>query len=279
MTQSTDTKSGFHLRHNRRNERRSAISQPCIMFPVLPGGFPDPNFSVGFTLDISQVGIGFEVAGDNHLSTGNIMFGMEDGAGEMNFVSANLRFLESQEAGQRIGAEYASPDQQLFRSRNILPFFNTRTFQFETGLCQEALQAWEDCGVLARAMHDRIKVCPRCQAVPTWRDGCPVCGSASTRPDRLVHHYACAHVGRASDFEREGEIVCPKCRVRNLVVGADFEFLNGPYRCDHCGWTDSKLSPIANCLSCGLRFPGHQAEEKSVNGYDVKRLDPLVYLS
>ena len=197
----------------------------------------------------------------------------------MDFVTAFVRFSKTNTASRRIGAEFALPQQQLFVPRNILPFYDSDQLKFETGLSIDALQAWEDCGVLVETMHDRILVCPQCQSLPTWRHGCPSCGSASTQPDELIHHYACAYIGPVENFDRTGERMCPKCRVKDMVVGADFEFLQGPHRCDHCGWTDSKLSPIGNCLSCGLRFPGHQALEKVVNGYDVNRLDPLAYLS
>ena len=43
---------------------------------------------------------------------------------------------------------------------------------------------------------------------------------------KLIHHFRCAHVGYADEFLEGEEIVCPKCRARGLIVGADFENLD-----------------------------------------------------
>lgn len=280
MNESINLNAEFNQHQERRTKDRVEINSPCIMIPVLADGFPDQaNISMGYALDISRVGVGFEVAGDDNISTNHIVFGLEDEFGEMNFISATVRYAASQIASRRIGADFVGPQDQLLQPKNILPFFNAERMDFQSGLSSEALEAWENCGVLVETMHDRILVCPQCQSLPTWRTGCPICGSASTAADQLIHHYACAHIDLAQTFEQQAELVCPKCLTKDMVVGSDFEYLQGPHRCHHCGWSDSKLSLIGNCLSCGLRFPGHQALEKIVNGYDVQRLDPLVYLT
>ena len=74
MTEPLPSKTDFSNRPNRRNEDRVAIHSPCIMIPILAEGFPDEgNISVGYALDISLVGIGFEVAGDNRINTNQII--------------------------------------------------------------------------------------------------------------------------------------------------------------------------------------------------------------
>lgn len=265
---------------DRRDQLRREIDLPCLLIPVLAEGYPDrANLSVGNALDISPNGVGFEIAGDNNISTNHVMFGLEDVTGEMAFTSAHVRFLERKSESRRIGAEFLPHEQQLLKAENIVPRFDPGKLQFRTGLATDVLQAWEECGVLAQDVHDRILVCPQCQALPTWRHGCPTCGSADTAADQLIHHYACAFIGPTGSFEVDQGLRCPKCLTRDLVVGADFEFLEGPQRCGNCGWTDSRLGLIANCLACGLRFPGHQALEETLNGYNVNRLDPLVYLA
>ena len=59
-------------------------------------------------------------------------------------------------------------------------------------------------------------------------------GSVKVTNERLIHHFACAHVAPVSDFEKGGELVCPKCRMRRMIVASDFEYANGPYRCADC---------------------------------------------
>lgn len=148
-----------------------------------------------------------------------------------------------------------SPDCDEF----ITPVFDPQTLKFGFGLSATVLRAWESDGSLRKVLLDRIQVCPRCRSLPTFRFGCAVCGSGCVTNDRMIHHFACAHVGSAADFDEDGELVCPKCRVRRLVVGADFEHLLGPYRCLDCDWSAAELDHVAHCLGCGYRFPATQA--------------------
>ena len=134
-------------------------------------------------------------------------------------------------------------------------------------------------GVLRPEFLDRVVVCPQCSAVATVRSGCRMCGSARLGNVKLMHHFACAHVGHVADFEREGRIICPKCRTRDLVVGADFEYLDGPFECEECSSSDANFEWVAHCLDCQLRFPIHQAVEQELIAYHVERLDPLAYLA
>ena len=127
-------------------------------------------------------------------------------------------------------------------------------------------------------MIDRVLLCPECGGLPTFRNGCPACGSARVNSPKMIHHFACAHIGHVEDFELAGELVCPKCRTRRMVMGTDFEYLQGPYVCLDCNRSDVALQSVGHCLSCGLRFPAHQAAEKELIAYHVNRLVPLDFI-
>jgi hypothetical protein len=105
--------------------------------------------------------------------------------------------------------------------------------------------------------------------------GCASCGSARVQSERLIHHFACAHVGHAEDFDGPRGLACPKCRTRTLVVGADYEFQPGPFRCLDCHWSDTELCLVGQCLRCQFRSPGEQAHELELKGYHVDRMDLL----
>ena len=81
------------------------------------------------------------------------------------------------------------------------------------------------------------------------------------------------------EFDQGDELVCPKCRQRKLVIGADFEYLSGPYQCLDCNWSDTQLELVGQCQACELRFPIQQAVEEELIGYHVHRLDPLALVS
>jgi CheY-like chemotaxis protein len=155
----------------------------------------------------------------------------------------------------------------------ITPIFDPHELKFKCRLPAPLLRAWESNGRLQKVLLDRLQVCPQCRSLPTFRFGCSTCGSGCVTNDRMIHHFACAHVGEARDFDEDGELVCPKCRVRQLVVGADFEHLTGPYRCLECDWTAAELEHVAHCLGCGFRFPANQAVIEDLMGFQYQGVD------
>jgi hypothetical protein len=178
----------------------------------------------------------------------------------------------------RIGGRFAPPEEDLLRWENLLPTLQPSTYHFQTGLPSETLHKWVQIGVFQPFLADRQLLCPRCHALPTFRRGCRHCGSVHIANHQLIHHFACAHVGFTQDFYQGGVIICPKCRTHNLVVGADFEYLQGPYRCLDCNWSDTELETVGYCLACQWRFALHQAWEEELIGYHVNRLEPLALI-
>jgi len=165
--------------------------------------------------------------------------------------------------------------QQSLQSGYLIPIFDPLTMQHTVGISTSVLRSWEEDGTLEKVLLDRVQKCPDCHALPTFRFGCSSCGSGHVTNERLIHHFACAHAGPASEFEDQEDLACPKCRARNLVVGADFEYLNGPYTCLDCDWNSTELEHIGHCLKCGFRFPSHQAFVEELVGYHVNRMDVL----
>lgn len=164
---------------------------------------------------------------------------------------------------------------RVLKSHHLVPEFDRSTMKYGFGSLDSSLKQWEVSGRIQSVVMDRFKLCPKCDGFPTFRDGCAGCGSARVVSDQLIHHFRCGFVASQSDFEQRGEMVCPKCLTRDMVVGVDFEHANGPYRCVDCDWTDTELESIGQCTSCGLRFPGHQAAVNDLVGYHVERMDLL----
>ncbi len=151
--------------------------------------------------------------------------------------------------------------------QSMIPSLNTRSLQFSYRLDESHLHDGVQRGTLRPHLMDRALVCPRCESLPSFRHGCPCCGSGRIEQESLIHHFACANVGRVEAFETDQGIVCPKCRVRHLTVGADFEYQQGPLRCLDCHWSPSELELIGHCLRCEFRFPAHQARVKDMIAY------------
>ncbi|MCA9120623.1 MAG: response regulator [Planctomycetaceae bacterium] len=267
-------------RSERRQHSRYLLTRPIFAIPVMPDGSPAEAYSAdGFSVDMSLGGIQFEIAGIDRLPTKQILVGVEAHDSVLHFASVETRRVELTENGLRIGAAFTQADRDLIRRENIEPTFNPRTCRFGMDLPLEVIAKWIEFGILRATLMDRVLICPQCQAVPTFRNGCRICGSVRLHSRPLIHHFACAHIGYVSDFEKDGAVICPKCRTRNLIVGADYEHLSGPYRCLDCDWSDTDLELVGNCLKCEFRFPMNQALEEDLIGYHVHRLDALALIN
>jgi len=266
---------------DQRQHERYIATRSVQVIPLLPHGALDWSQRLpGCTVDLSKGGIGLELATGRDVSARSLLVGVEDVRGNLAYEGVELcHTTQISKSRLRLGTKFGGLAHNLLDPQMRLPKFDPRTMQYKSRFPEALLKNWVDLGILRPITLDRVQLCPRCRTLPTFRQGCPACGSGRTTCERWLHHFACAHVGLASDFEVEGTLVCPKCRKRDLVIGADFEYQNGPHQCLACGWTDVELEQVGHCLRCGFRFPKDQALEQELIGYDVPRLDLRALLS
>lgn len=156
------------------------------------------------------------------------------------------------------------------RSSNlIVPRLDPVSFRFAYGVSEMQIESWKDDESVVKLALDQVLVCPCCKAIPTFRPGCGVCGSAWTERESLIHHYACAHIGAESEFRNNDELSCPKCLKKDLVAGADFEIVGGGCVCSDCGAKSSDSQLVGHCLSCDHRFPAYEASLIQLTGLRV----------
>ncbi len=258
----------------RRSDPRYLVDKTALIFPIELTGGPGREI-VASVVDISRSGIGLLAERTAEFEADTCLIGVETSNSSYCFATVQWLRRQREEAGLHLGGVFVSGPSDPFDESKLVPRLDTARLQLVPTIQEEILHQWTARGVLRPYMIDRVKTCPRCQALPTFRDGCARCGSARTASSQLIHHFACAHVAHVGEFEREGALVCPKCRARDLVVGADFEHLAGPHRCFDCDWSDTEPALIGECLLCGLRFPANDAYEREVIQFHVERLDPL----
>ena len=265
----------------RRCETRFALEVPVVVFPIQPDGLPGGEM-LGTTVDICQGGIGLRLEQDSERVPDVCLVGVEHPDGNYRYAAVEWRHRRLSLPEVRFGGRFLTRADDPFSEDKLIPRFDAQSLQIQSTLDQAVLHEWANRGVLRPRTIDRVKLCPRCDSLPTFRDGCLQCGSAPVTAAQLVHHFACAHVGPLEDYATEvvgsGQLHCPKCQVQNLVVGADFEYLAGPVRCCECDWNDTEPALIGECLRCGHRFAGSNAVEKDVLQYHVERLDPLAFI-
>lgn len=263
---------------DRRRLPRHATSRPLVVVPVLPNGKPDwERRHQGVVLDASRTGVSVVLSLPGGLDVRELVLALPQADGSVRCAGLEVRRSEPLDGGRvRVGAEVGGFADQLFRPENLTPAYHPQSGGFALGLPEELLEAWAAVGLLKPCVVDRVQVCPRCRALPTYRQGCANCGSAAAlTQDQLIHHFACAHVAPLGDFQKGDSLRCPKCRVRHLVINSDYEYLPGEHRCATCHWTGDERVQVAHCLGCQLRFPSDQAVEIDLKGYHADRLDAL----
>jgi hypothetical protein len=264
----------------RRRSARRLVRRPLLAIPILPNGAPAWDARrVGSSLDVSREGLGLELDCTETLPASELVVVFQGPDSVQSCAGLEVRRSQRSGTSLQIGGSFGGLGGALLRPENLIPVYCPQTQEFAPALPDELLEQWAQVGILQPILWDRVQLCPKCHGLPTYRRGCPNCGSIGLDQERLIHHYACAHVGPVRDFETGSGLICPKCRTRHLIVSSDYEYLNGPYECRDCHWSTTELEQVGQCLRCGLRFPGHQAYEQEVRGYRVNELDPLALLA
>lgn len=260
----------------RRTGPRHAIDAAAVIFPIQTDGTPGREI-MAVAVEIGQAGIGLRAEQDSELVPDVCLVGIECRDGKYRYATVEWRQRRLALPAIHFGGRFLRRADDPFHETHLTPRFNAKELCFRPSMDSAVVGEWVARGVLQPQMVDRVKVCPQCESLPTFRNGCPQCGTPNTQSIQLIHHFACAHVAPLSEFGGES-LVCPKCQVKNLVVGADFEYLDGPFSCSECDWSDSHTALIGECLKCAHRFDGREAIEKDVFRYNVDRLDPLAFI-
>jgi hypothetical protein len=252
-----------------------------VVVPVLPDGAPDwEHRQTAVLRDVSEGGVGLTCPDGPAWETDALVLLVRGPDGSMRCAGLEVRHQRTLEDGRRqVGARFGGFAADLLRPENLMPRFRPQSLQFEKGVTEEVIARWAATGLLQVFWRDQVQMCPRCHSLPSFRLGCVNCGSVNLVNDSLIHHFACAHVGLGTEFESAtGELICPKCRHRPLIVGTDFEYATGPYRCLDCSWSDTEREQVAQCLRCSYRFPGGQVHLVELRGYRAQQLDILALL-
>ena len=262
----------------RRSEVRYDVQHPCNLYFVFPNGDVDLSSSVsGVIWDISRNGLSLITNGIALKRGQSFLLEVKSGSeGQSKFQNLTvISISEGQE--HRANCVFGGPLGFVFDHEVLMPTLqNDMKFAFS---CDTAtLATLANSRVITPKLLDHVEVCPKCSGIPTVRKGCARCLSSHVESSRMIHHFACAHVDFEETFDAEGTIVCRKCRAKNLIVGADFEYLEGPKRCQDCHQANLEKIDIGHCLNCGHRFPFSLAKTQEILGYHVSKLDLLVLL-
>lgn len=155
----------------------------------------------------------------------------------------------------------------------IVPELNAQTLKMDFGFRQHEVNGWEANPSIRKVALDTVCACPECESMASFRPGCGSCGSGFLEKQDLIHHYACAHVGPESEFRQHSasDLSCPKCRMKNLVSGADFELTEGCLSCRDCDALTPQPAMVGHCMACQHRFMAADAKVITIYGYQFGR--------
>lgn len=256
----------------RRKDVRYELTKSAVVLPLDPFGAPKPDI-VATTLDISEGGIAI-LAESDQLAVGEVaVVGVECSDGIYRYATVEWRYRRLQLPAVRLGGRFLSRVDDPLHPSQLVSRFSADKLQYAPATDAGLLKAWVSRGILRPHVVDHVLSCPDCHCLPSYRNGCPECGSAATSRAKHIHHFACAVVAPVGDFGTD-PLTCPKCQAKNLVVGADFEYLEGPFCCGECVWTDTQLALIGECVACGKRYSAEDGHSKEVYEYRMERLNP-----
>ncbi len=173
------SESGVAAANRRRHERYETV-KPLVVIPVLPDGALDwERRTAGFTVNVSEGGLGIEVDQSAAGLPSSLLVGVEDDDGKTHFAGVNVRYRkQGMSRGTSLGAAFGGPGEQVLGDGKLRPQFNAETLSLEYPLPQNMLDKWVEAGVLMRTLCDRVQLCPQCRSLPTFRSGCRKCYSA-----------------------------------------------------------------------------------------------------
>lgn len=137
----------------------------------------------------------------------------------------------------------------------IYPMLSTNLEFDEEQKALKILTAAEQEDLLTGEFIESVYLCNTCSnAYMHFRESCPFCSSTNLKTEDLIHHFPCAYVGPASDFESDSEregMVCPKCSRYLKHIGVDYDKPSVMYNCMNCDHSFQDPLVKAKCYNCG----------------------------
>lgn len=158
----------------------------------------------------------------------------------------------------------------------IYPMLSTNLEFDEEQKALKILDAAEQEDLLTGEFIESLYLCNTCSnAYMHFRESCPFCSSTNLRTEDLIHHFPCAYVGPASDFESDNErdsMVCPKCSRYLKHIGVDYDKPSVMYNCMNCDHSFQDPLVKAKCYNCGSDTRVEHLTKSSLKAYRMTEL-------
>ena len=95
---------------------------------------------------------------------------------------------------------------------------------------------------------------------------CPACNGSNFKQENLIEHYNCGNVSSEQSYNDD---VCPKCRDKIKILGADYKILKNFYTCNECNEKFQEVATKFLCLKCNSQFKIEDAKWQTSFGYRI----------
>lgn len=158
----------------------------------------------------------------------------------------------------------------------MYPMLSTNLDFDEEQKALKILQAAEEEDLLTGDFIESLYLCNTCSnAYMHFRESCPFCSSTHLRTEDLIHHFPCAYVGPASDFEGDGDrdsMECPKCSRYLKHIGVDYDKPSVMYNCMNCDHSFQDPQVKAKCNNCGSDTRVEHLTKSTLKAYRMTEL-------
>jgi hypothetical protein len=137
----------------------------------------------------------------------------------------------------------------------------------------ELLHKNQAAGYLEGRLVDKVNLCHHCDGTYlNFRETCGKCGSLDLEAENLIHHFRCAYVGPESDFQKEGQLICPKCDKKLRHIGIDYDKPSEISNCQTCGHQAQDAPMKAACVDCGQEMDLEAIQTRPIYSYKLTEL-------
>lgn len=129
-------------------------------------------------------------------------------------------------------------------------------------------------GMLWGEFHEKVYLCNNCNSgFLSYREVCPHCNSSNSKTEDLIHHFPCAYIGPASDFQNQidNSLSCPKCNKTLRHIGIDYDKPSVIHHCNNCTQNYQDAFVKSKCMACEVDIDVQYLVPKTVYNYKLTR--------
>lgn len=155
---------------DRRRHDRFALQRHAVVFPVAGDGTINPDKPVyGASREISESGILLQLYGGEFQVSQELLVGLNLKGQQVQYAGVIVRsVVPSSGSPVLIGAGFGGPADEVRAEQLLNLQFNSHSMSFEPEPLEMVLENWAQAGVASRTELDRVLVCPKCSALPTF---------------------------------------------------------------------------------------------------------------